>query len=162
MIRTIVLTAVVLFATQTYAEDATKSPGLEPALQQCIEAVNSSQDQDNAPQMSDCISVGSNACQNEPGGSSTQGISGCNRQEQAFWDSMVTFIYGELTRSLKGDALTTLKSSQKAWTPWRDTRCKLVYATTKNGSMSQVYLTYCLMETTALRAIDLMDALTAT
>ena len=159
MIRAIVLAAALLFASQAPAKDTITSAALEPALQQCIEAVNSGQDGDSSPQITDCISVGSNACQNEPGGSSTQGIAGCNRQEQMFWDSMVSFIYAELKQSLKGDALSSLKSSQKAWTPWREQRCKFVYSTTKDGSISQVYLTYCLMETTALRAIDLMDAL---
>ncbi|MEO6014744.1 MAG: hypothetical protein ABIQ30_14295 [Devosia sp.] len=72
MIRLVALIALVGFTLPAFAQDE-PSPALTEALQQCIEAVNDSKAADDGsgdvPGLDQCIAVGSNACQEEPGGS---------------------------------------------------------------------------------------------
>ena len=139
-----------------------QSPSVEPALEQCIQAAltPAGPGEESGPNITDCISVGSTACQNDAGGSASNPIVvRCDGQEQAFWDSLIDFEYGELQTALKGDALAALKRSQKAWSPWRDARCGLVRQSEGKIATADIDVSYCQMDTSAQRAIDLMQAL---
>ncbi len=156
MIRVLALAALLLLPAPAIAAP---SDVVEPALQQCILSATTRSEDDSGPIITDCISVGSNACQNEPGGSSNAGIVRCDGIEEAFWTALMTFEYGELVKKLKPDALASLKAAQKAWTPWRLARCDFVKKSQPDATLVAVDVSYCKMETTAQRAIDLMAAL---
>ncbi len=166
MIRILAIVSLVAIATSAGAAAPTPpstSPAVEPALQQCIEAslTPESPGEQAAPNITDCISVGSNACQNDSGGgSSNAAVVKCDGEEQAFWDSLTAFEYGELQTTLKGDALAALKRAQKTWAPWRDARCDLVKQSEAHVANVDIDVSYCQMDTSAQRAIDLMQALT--
>ncbi|MEO6014743.1 MAG: lysozyme inhibitor LprI family protein [Devosia sp.] len=88
----------------------------------------------------------------------TQGIAACNGQEQSFWDDMLNYAYGELETALDPDVFKSLKTAQKAWVPWRDANCTFVYDSTE-GTIRQIFASYCLMEITGRRAADLLSVL---
>jgi uncharacterized protein YecT (DUF1311 family) len=161
MIRLAALIATLLFMSDAMAAvPPTGSSVVEPALQQCIlAATTQNSDSEASPLITDCISVGSNACQNESNGSSNAKIISCDGQELAFWDALMSFEFGSLQKSLNRDALASLKAAQKLWAPWRQARCDFVRKSGKDTAQIGVDVSYCLMETTALRAIDLMVAL---
>jgi uncharacterized protein YecT (DUF1311 family) len=160
MIRLIALIALLGLVAPARADDV-PSPELTEALQQCIEAVNDSRASDDGsgdvPGYTECIGVGTNACQSVPGGDSTIGMVDCNTKEQTFWDDMLNNAYGELEARLDADAFAALKQAQEAWIPWRDAKCEAVLAIFSEGSIRGVIYSSCLMETTAQRAVDLMD-----
>lgn len=139
------------------AEDAPQPPPeLTEALQMCMEAVDGSVNDPEPADAHQCIAVGTNACQDLPGGSSTQGIAQCNRFEEAFWDDLLNYSYDTLKEQLEPDVFASLKAAQKAWLPWRKAKCEFVYQNSKQGSISVVFQSYCMMETTADRAIELV------
>lgn len=165
MIRLVLVTTLLMLtgAIDAQAQDDDLRASVDPPLQQCIEAVNDMRQSDDGsgdlPRLAECIGVGTNACQEEPGGASTQGMSACNAAEQAFWDDLLNYAYGSLRDSLAPEVFDALQAAQQAWIPWRDARCNFVYETSKEGSISQVFFSYCLAETTAQRAIDLMEVM---
>jgi uncharacterized protein YecT (DUF1311 family) len=163
MIRLLALAATVAFGIHASTDVPVKSATLVPALQQCIEGVEASAkaggDDSDVPNMADCISVGTNACQNESGASTPQGIVVCDREEQAFWEALLSFSYDSLRTSLPASAFRSLEAAQKAWLPWRAARCKFVFDSSGSAADSPDYLSFCLMETTGERAIDLLDVM---
>jgi uncharacterized protein YecT (DUF1311 family) len=155
------LFAIVLAASAS-AQDAAYTSDDETALQQCVEAVNdtnSAENTDTAGQL-DCIGAATGLCQSVPGGNSTQGMAECNRREQAWWDMTLNAHYGELQGTLEPDLLESLKLAQRAWIKYRDAKCQFAYDLWAEGTISLVVNSYCMMETTATRAIELGDALT--
>lgn len=166
MIRIIAVASMLAFITPAMAAAPSSNPptstALEPALEQCIRAAlaPATPGEEAGPNITDCISVGSVACQNDAGGGTSNPIVvRCDGEEQAFWDSLIDFEYGELQTALKGDALATLKRNQKAWTPWRSARCDLVKQSEAKVASVDIDVSYCQMDTSAQRAIDLMQAL---
>lgn len=163
MIRAVLVAILLLAVVPARAQDQDLRAAVDPALQQCIEAVNDTRLSDDGsgdlPSLSECIGAGTNACQEEPGGASTQGMSACNEAEQAFWDDLLNYAYTSLRDSLEPEIFSALQAAQQAWIPWRDARCNFVYENAKDGTISQVLTSFCLAETTAQRAIDLMQVM---
>lgn len=164
MIPRLLLAAALLLGTApAFAQDAPTSPALTLALQDCIEAVHggaapdADDRSDETPALDACIGVGTNACQDETGGSSTQGIAACNSEEQRFWDDLLNQMYGQLADVLEPNVYAALRKAQKAWIPWRDARCAFVDANAGAATIRSVVFTYCLLDTTAQRAIELMQ-----
>jgi uncharacterized protein YecT (DUF1311 family) len=148
-------------AIPTAAQEPAYTNDDEMALQQCFEAVNDTNSTDNTDTVSlhDCIGAASGICQEVPGGDSTQGIAQCNQREQAWWDMMLNGYYADLQGTLEPKVLDSLKLAQRAWIKYRDAKCQFAYDLWADGTISVDVLSYCLMETTATRAIELGDAL---
>lgn len=149
-------------ATPATAQETGYMPEDETALQQCVEAVNDTNTAENTDTASlhDCIGAATNLCQAIPGGDSTQGMADCNRREQAWWDMTLNGYYGDLKGTLEPDVQESLKLAQRAWITYRDAKCKFTYDLWADGTISVVFYSYCMMETTATRAIELGDMLT--
>ena len=160
MIRFISLVAMLsLFATPVFALPKFQSSVLEPTLEQCITAAATRGDNESGPVLTDCISAGSNACQNEDSNPSSSVIIRCDGEELMFWQALIIFETDELHKSLKPQGLAALKQSERVWDAWKNARCEFVRKSEPDAKTVGVDVSYCLMETTALRAIDLMVAL---
>jgi uncharacterized protein YecT (DUF1311 family) len=148
-------------AVPAHAQEPAYTNDDEMALQQCVEAVNDTNSMENTDTVSlhDCIGAATGICQEVPGGDSTQGMAQCNRREQAWWDMMLNSYYADLQGKLEPKVLDSLKLAQRAWIKYRDAKCQFAYDLWADGTISSVVLSYCLMETTATRAIELGDAL---
>jgi uncharacterized protein YecT (DUF1311 family) len=160
MIRLLALLPALLLAQQTYAAPAAGSGAAPPALIQCISAAMSTGPGDESgPLITDCVSVGSNACRNTQSDTSDSTMVRCDAEEETFWEALLTFEFSTLQKSLKPDGLSSLRASQKAWIPWRAARCDFVKSSEKGTKQVVPDVSFCMMETTALRAIDLLYAL---
>lgn len=160
MIRSLALLSALLFAQQGQAAPIATSGAAPPALIQCLSAaLTANPDDKSGPVITDCVSTGSNACRNTQTNPSNTAIVGCDREEQAFWEALLTYEVTTLQKSLKPDGVGSLRRSQKVWLTWRAARCDFIQATEKGTKQVDVDVSFCLMESTALRAIDLMYAL---
>jgi uncharacterized protein YecT (DUF1311 family) len=160
MIRFVSFFAILaLLATPALAAPRFQSSLIEPTLEQCITAAATRGNNESGPVLTDCISAGSNACQNEDSNPSSSVIIRCDGEELTFWQALIAFETDQLHKSLKPQGLAALRASEKAWTAWKDARCDLVRKSEPDAKTMGVDVSYCLMETTALRAIDLMVAL---
>ena len=160
MIRLIALLSALLFAQQGFGAPLAASGAAAPALIQCISAaMSTSPNDESGPLITDCVSVGSNACRNTQSDTSDAAILGCDGEEELFWQALLDFEFSTLQKSLKPQALKSLRSSQKAWVPWRAARCDFVKSSEQGSKQVTVDISFWMMETTALRAIDLMYAL---
>lgn len=160
MIRLLSLIALSsLLATPASAAPKFQSSVIEPTLEQCITAAATRGQNESGPVLTDCISAGSNACQNEDSNPSSSVIIRCDGEELMFWQALIAFETDQLHKSLKPQGLASLRASEKAWNAWKDARCDFVRKSEPDAKTVGVDISYCLMETTALRAIDLMVAL---
>lgn len=160
MIRLLTLLCALLITQQAQAASPLSNSAAPSALIQCISAaMNTSPDDQSGPVITDCVSVGSNACRNSQSDTSNAATVRCDGEEEAFWDALLTFEVSTLQKSLKPDGLKSLRDSQKAWVPWRNARCDFVKSSERGTKQVDIDVSFCMMETTALRAIDLMYAL---
>ena len=114
-----------------------------------------------------CLGQASNACQEQPGGSTTLGISECIQAETAEWDAILNEEYKatqELNAMADGEGLSPLTSradalrdAQRAWIAFRDADCGARYAMWQDGSIRVIVAANCHLTMTAQRAIDLRD-----
>lgn len=163
MIRALSIVAALLLAAPVFAAVPVATPDnslVEPALQQCIlSATVQSEDSEGGPLITDCVSVGSAACQNAQSSHVSAVVVRCDGEELAFWQALMTFETAQLQKSLKPAGLSALRSSQKAWLAWKDARCDFAGKSQNDPGLVATDVSFCQMETTALRAIDLMAAL---
>jgi len=131
------------------------------AMQDCIEAVNGirngSATTDEAD-MSNCINAASGLCQEKPEGQTTSGVARCNQREAAWWDEYLNSMYDQLEEALDPQVLSSLEKAHRAWLSYRDAKCDFSYQLSEGGSMGQQFLSYCLLDETGRRAIDLARA----
>lgn len=105
----------------------------------------------------------SNACQAEPGGGTTIGITECIQAETAAWDAVLNREYQATRDALSGtgeagiDAGQALLDAQRAWIAHRDAECALTYARWQGGTIRSVAAANCAMVFTAARALGLRD-----
>ncbi|WP_374302616.1 lysozyme inhibitor LprI family protein [Paracoccus sp. (in: a-proteobacteria)] len=105
----------------------------------------------------DCIGAAANECQQEPGGSTTLGISECLMAEHAEWDAILNEQYKQMRDRHADDraAADSLRAAQRAWIAWRDAECAFQYDSYGGGSMRTVASAGCQMGLTARRALEL-------
>jgi uncharacterized protein YecT (DUF1311 family) len=107
-----------------------------------------------------CLGQAANACQDQPGGQSTLGITECLRSEAGVWDTLLNAQYKKLRarfRSEGGGRAEALLKAQRAWIAFRDAQCALDYTRWGDGSMRSIAAATCEMEMTAARTIQLRD-----
>ncbi|MDB5587322.1 MAG: hypothetical protein JWP26_2292 [Devosia sp.] len=152
------------FAT-AMAQEPSYTSDDEMALQQCIEAVNdtnNSKEPTDTASMHDCIGAASGLCQDVPGGDSTQGMTACNQREQAWWDQYLNSNYADLQASLEPAVFDSLKTAQRAWLKFRDADCAFADALWQGGTIRSVMASACMMNATATRAVELANTLNET
>jgi uncharacterized protein YecT (DUF1311 family) len=115
----------------------------------------------------ECLGQASNACQAQPGGSSTLGIVACIQAETTVWDQLLNTEY-KATQAANAQAdarsqqaninrVKALRDAQRAWISFRDADCNARYALWQDGTIRSVVAANCHMVMTASRAIDLRD-----
>ncbi|WP_157944588.1 lysozyme inhibitor LprI family protein [Mangrovicella endophytica] len=117
-----------------------------------------------------CIGIVSNPCQDEPDGSSTQGVDACLGSETEAWDVLLNERYAttlETAKEIDADrkaaddesavAADDLVKAQRAWIAYRDAECDRLYEVAKDGTIRTNVASACQLEMTATRAIDLGD-----
>ena len=133
------------------------TPEDEATMQQCFEAVRDIAD--GSSTQADCIGTATNICQGSPEGSSTPGIADCNRRETSWWDAQLNFYYEELQAKLAPDVFQSLRDAQRTWLAYRDAKCKFVYELWRDGTIRSAMQSFCILEETAHRSIELGAAL---
>lgn len=124
-------------------------------MQQCIETVHQYQADGENISMRECIGAASRVCMDEPGGSSTVGMSECTMRENAWWDQHLNFLYQDLKDNLTSEQFTKLRDAQRAWIKFRDADCDFNYEYWKEGTIRSTFYTSCVLDKTASRAIEL-------
>jgi len=149
------ITAVGLLATASsvVAQEVTTDDEIQ--MQQCIETVHDIQSSGENVSLRECIGAASRVCMDQPGGSSTVGMSECTMRENAWWDQYLNFLYQDLKDSLTTEQFTKLRDAQRAWIKFRDTDCDFNYEYWKEGTIRSTFYTSCVLDKTATRAIEL-------
>lgn len=114
-----------------------------------------------------CLGQASNQCQEQPGGSTTIGISECIQAETAMWDVILNEEYkwtqmaneaaDEQGLSQVLDRSDALRDAQRAWIAFRDADCTARYAMWQDGTIRTIVGANCHLTMTAQRAIELRD-----
>ncbi len=154
-LRPLIVLVALSSASASLAQSDTYTSEDEALLQQCFAGVAEAGEVDAGGGVSllDCIGAASNVCQEED--PSTQGIVACNSREQSWWDEQLNDHYATLKAGLQADIFGSLQKAQRAWLAYRDANCDYQYQLWGDGTMRQVIGSYCWMEMTAQRAIDL-------
>jgi uncharacterized protein YecT (DUF1311 family) len=111
-----------------------------------------------------CIGIIAGPCMETPEGSSTSGMMACAGRELAVWDDRLNASYRKRlapSADPAGNAASAaieakqLRKIQKAWIPWRDATCEVLYSDgiPIHGSSAQVNGVYCDMLLTARQAL---------
>ncbi|WP_295536386.1 lysozyme inhibitor LprI family protein [uncultured Thioclava sp.] len=106
-----------------------------------------------------CIGDAANACQAQPGGATTLGISACLQGEAQVWDDILNAQYKGARAQLLEQGGTPLADqlldAQRTWIAFRDADCGLVYSIWADGSIRTVIASSCYLNKTAQRALEL-------
>ncbi len=114
-----------------------------------------------------CLGQASGQCQDQPGGSTTIGITECILAETAEWDAILNEEYRATQQANEAadtggqssvmDRSDALRDAQRAWIAFRDADCGARYAMWQDGTIRTIVGANCQMTMTAQRAIDLRD-----
>lgn len=104
-----------------------------------------------------CIGVVFNPCLEDPSVSSNAAMVGCLSREHAVWDDILNVAYRDLRASLAPTVAEALQKAQRAWIPWRDAKCGIWYEVHQGGTIAGLFAQDCVTETTARRAVDLLE-----
>lgn len=83
------------------------------------------------------------------------------QRETVIWDEMLNRAYGELRASLSKEGAAKLKSMQRLWIKWRDVKCEMPYLIYEGGTIASPVAAQCVLRATAIRAIELRQAVGA-
>jgi uncharacterized protein YecT (DUF1311 family) len=102
-----------------------------------------------------CVGKVAQSCMAQPGGGSTFGMRICLNREIKIWDDRLNRSYQTFRASLDGKVRNALVEVQKGWIEWRDKKCDFPYTMHEGGTIAGVAAADCVLETTAMRAIEL-------
>lgn len=116
---------------------------------------------DGAPRNSvapGCIGLAARLCENADR-PTTIGSMSCAMAETAEWDAILNREYSATREHFQGIAGVgdTLLAAQRAWIALRDADCKIAYDRYDGGSMRVIASSYCRLEHTARRALELKN-----
>ena len=148
------LLAVLMLATPAAAQDLVFSPQQTEA---CL-ATAADFDARRA-----CIGLSAEQCMAKtPGGYSTVGMTGCAALELDYWDARLNTVYGRMmSEARQMDAenkqyggyapsqADALRAMQRAWIPFRDTKCDYARSLWGGGTGAGPAGVSCLLHTTA-------------
>jgi uncharacterized protein YecT (DUF1311 family) len=114
-----------------------------------------------------CLGQASGQCQDQPGGSTTIGITDCILAETVEWDAILNEEYKatqQVNEAADTDGLSqvmdradALRDAQRAWIAFRDADCGARYAMWQDGTVRTIVAANCHLTMTAQRAIELRD-----
>ncbi|TMV91013.1 DUF1311 domain-containing protein [Thioclava sp. BHET1] len=146
------LLAVFALATPILATSALADPTVDPAtVQACFKNAKTV--------LPACIGDAANACEDQPGGSTTPGIAACLSGETQLWDDLLNEQYKAARARLVMQGGKTLSDellkTQRAWIAFRDADCGLEYSIWEGGTIRSVMAASCQLSRTAQRALEL-------
>ncbi len=104
-----------------------------------------------------CIGRIAKPCMTEPGGETTIGMKTCSAREAEAWDALLNAEYKKALANLEGKGADKLRTAQRAWLTVRDNDCAIPFEVYKGGTIAGVIAGGCLLEHTAVRALQLRD-----
>lgn len=104
-----------------------------------------------------CIGAVSTTCTEIPANQSTHGMSACYAKEKVIWDELLNDWYKSARENMSGEVKTLLRDAQRQWIKWRDAKCDFAYGQFLGGTLGIPVSSYCVMETTATRALELRE-----
>ena len=135
-------------------------------LQNCLETVRTiNEDPENQQTVSfrECIGVAARACQDETEMSQTTvGMAQCNQRETMWWDEQLNDLYATISGSIGAQEFDELQKAQRAWIAFRDAECAFQYFYWREGTISRLFGSFCTLETTAERTLDLREVMSWT
>ncbi|MCH9808152.1 MAG: DUF1311 domain-containing protein [Alphaproteobacteria bacterium] len=137
--------------------NAGQQAGYKPVDKGAIEACLEKARRDNR-HATRCIGVAARACEEQPDMGSTAGMRDCYVRENAVWDELLNGSYKQLLDNLSKKSGNKVRDMQRTWIKWRKQKCEMPYLLYEGGSMAGPMASWCVMETTAMRALDLEKA----
>lgn len=128
-------------------------PEDKAAIDACLERA-----QRNAQHATRCIGEAARACEEQPDMGSTAGMRDCFLRENAVWDEKLNASFQQLLGNLSKKHGGKLRTMQRTWIKWRTEKCEMPYLLYEGGSIAGPLAAECIMETTALRAVELERA----
>lgn len=132
-------------------------------LEECLadaRAVDAGPGIEKRAQFRGCIGMASEACQNESEENQTTiGMVACALREIDWWDEVLNARYAELKQKLGAEEFAELRKAQRAWVAYKDAECAYHYFYWRDGTVSQLTGSSCLLRLTAERAFDLGEFL---
>jgi uncharacterized protein YecT (DUF1311 family) len=104
-----------------------------------------------------CIGRIAKPCMKTPGGETTVGMIQCQARETQVWDTMLNSQYQQLMAVLEGKSADKIRAAQRAWIIMRDGDCALPYDTFEGGTIAGVIAAGCMLDHTAMRALQVQD-----
>ncbi|WP_026608473.1 lysozyme inhibitor LprI family protein [Methylocapsa acidiphila] len=105
-----------------------------------------------------CIGKVAEPCRQTPAGASTAGMVDCDAREITIWDELLNKSYYDARNLAKSDEIRAyLTDAQLAWIEFRDLACAWPRKLFPNGTIQGPLAGDCILQQTALRAIDLLE-----
>ena len=139
------------------AEPAAPSPKDTTTIKSCVESAL--RGPDVSARQRACIGLVSKPCRETQDGATTVGMSACIDREHWIWDKLLNQNYQKLMSILDDKGKIDLKSAQQAWLKFRDQACGWPYQIYRGGTLAGPLSGECMMDMTALRALDLEEIL---
>lgn len=108
-----------------------------------------------------CIFSLASVCMDKPENGSTLGQRLCNSRELVIWDELLNDRYQRLKAAVSKDGAKKLRNIQRTWISWRKAKCEMSYVLFEGGTLAGPLAAGCILKATALRAVELGDALAA-
>ncbi len=106
-----------------------------------------------------CIGVVSNACQEEPEGSTTYGMMQCAQRELDLWDQRLNAAYtimrAQMQEQGQDSRRDALQTAQRIWIEYRQAECVQLGLAYEGGTMRGIVHNSCFNDFTARRALEL-------
>ncbi len=126
-------------------------PGDVAAVTACVTSAT------DRTQLAACTTVVSGPCLDQPGGDTTLGASACQMRSASAWQGALDGAYQSLLTSQSPGQIRALRVSQGAWIKWREAGCAYEASAWEGGSLAKIVMADCLAETTATRAVSLIE-----
>lgn len=157
--RLLTLSAVLFFhlSTLVLAQSAPQQDDtalLSPLLE-CYEASKALEQSGAIANLRDCLGTAAEACLNSDQNQSSQNMADCIQPELLWWDNLLNTHLNTLRTRLKPAQQEQLQQVQRQWVRYRDSKCQFDYDFFEGGPMQVPASAWCLMDTTAIRAIEL-------
>ncbi|MCG5248507.1 lysozyme inhibitor LprI family protein [Methylorubrum extorquens] len=151
--RAILILSAWALAAPSVAQEADRpgSPAKDAAaIEACLKG------KERSAQRRTCIGRVSGPCQETPDGSSTVGMMACFDREHTVWDTLLNRAYREAMAGFDEAGKADLKGVQQTWLKFRAQACEWPGRVYPGGTIGGPLSAECIMDQTALRALDLM------
>lgn len=104
-----------------------------------------------------CIGKVFSACQANPENQTSLGMRICASRETELWDEKLNAAYQSAMDAQPEPVQDQLRATQRLWIEFRDHDCEVPMVIYEGGTLGPVAATQCLLQATALRALQMED-----